>query len=624
MLECLSGFLLIALFLMVTTSYALPVSHTDSCSPNCTCVETEIKCSGVIPYTVPEPVKTVVLTWLKPTDFSPARFCYVSWKNVTDLIIESVISKELMYFHLVGGVFDCLNQIEAFRFSSGALYKFAETTFSGLTNLSTFDLSGCKMVLWEDVAKTLSVPSNFPNLERLILSQTGVHELLMLDNDFIEILSLRPIVYLDLSFTLLSWDFSDPGKLCDTLTYLKYEGAQVLHSEIFTKCNVCQSLQILDDSNDKFYKTLFQNVTCKNAIQYFRTVSPFFNNMRVLYMNSIVTGSEMFTTSNCFWVLWPGTQLTELHFAHNYLPNFDVKLYNTHLETIDLQHNKMESINKDAFRYLLSLQSLDLSHNNFGQSQDMSDTFSALFSRNENLTVIDLSANGLTSLPGTTFATNTDLRKLLLADNLLDQLTFNISHLVDLVVLDLRRNSIKSLNKVSRNYLDELYKRQVQNHSGAFVQILMNENPFSCSCDSLDFLQWFDSSPLFSASRCRYFCDSNGQHIAMGDDAVDASSDDCARIKRRRLMILLLSTLIPTGVFILILALVVCHKRRKSRMLNQRFRDGIQRLRRDTNRFPVFLSCSSDDSDLVKSHILRTLQVHHSLLYLNLRKQSVG
>ena len=276
---------------MVTTSFAAQHDRrvTDPCSANCTCMPTEINCRGVIPYTVPGPVKTVVLTGLKPTDFSPARFCYVSWENVTELIIESVLSTGLMYFHLVGRVFECLNQIEAFRFSSGALYSFGDTTFSGLSNLHTFDLSGCKMVLWEAVTSTLSVPSNFPDLKRLILSETGVHELLVLDEDFMKVLSFRPIAYLDLSFTLLNWDFSEPDKLCDTLTYLKYEGAQVLHSEKFTTSSVCQSLRTLDDSDDKFYKTLFQNLTCRNAIQYFRPVSPFFKSVRVLNMNSIVT-----------------------------------------------------------------------------------------------------------------------------------------------------------------------------------------------------------------------------------------------------------------------------------------------------------------------------------------------
>ena len=579
---------------------------------------TEINCRGVIPYTVPEPVKTVVLTGLKPTDFSPARFCYVSWKNVTELIIESVLSTGLMYFHLVGRVFECLNQIEAFRFSSGALYSFGDTTFSGLSNLHTFDLSGCKMVLWEAVTSTLSVPSNFPDLKRLILSETGVHELLVLNEDFMRVLSFRPLEYLDLSFTLLNWDFAEPGKLCDTLTYLKYERAEVLHSEKFTRSNVCQSLRTLDDSDNRFYKILFQNVTCRNAFQYFRYVSPFFNSVRVLYMNSFVTPTEMYTISNCLWVLWPSTQLTELHFAHNYLPNFDVALYNTKLETLDLGHNQMEYVSRKAFRYLTSLQSVDLSHNNLGQSQDMFDTLSALFSTNVNLTVLDLSANLITSLPKTTFAANTRLRNLLLADNLLDQITFNVSQLVDLNVLDLRGNSVKSLNPGSRVFLDELYERQVQNQSGAVVKVFFDGNPFDCSCDSLDFIHWFVKSPLFSATQHKYFCDSNGENVTMDDNAIKASSDDCTRIKRRRLMILLSSTLTSAAMVILIIALVVCHRRRKTMLLRRRFRDGIQRLQQDSNRFPVFVSYSSDDAELAKSQILRPFQVIYCLYFFKL------
>ena len=593
---------------MVTARFATPPNSTDPCTSNCTCMPNEMNCRGVIPYTVPEPIKTVVLTGLKPTDFSPARFCYVSWTNVKELIIESVLAVGLRYFHLEGRIFECLDQIETFRFSSGALYRVVDTTFSGLSNLNTFDLSGCKMLLWEDVASTLSVPSNFPNLKRLIFSQTGMHQLLVLDNEFIKALSLRPLEYLDLSFTLLNWDFSDPGKLCDTLTTLKYEGAQVLHSKEFANCSVCQSLRILD-SGDKFYKNLIQNVTCKNAIQYFRPISPFFNDMQVLYMNNIVTPAEMYSLRNCIWVLWPHTQLTELHFAHNYLPNFDVELYNTKLETLNLGHNQMKSVGRKAFRFLVSLETLDLSDNILGQSQAMFDTFSTLFSRNANLTNLDLSGNLITSLPSATFATNTNLEHLVLADNLLEQVRLNMSQLVDLKILDLKDNSIKSLNKASRDFLDELYEKQSQNHNGSFVQVLLDGNPFDCSCDSLDFVYWFAESPMFISTRHKYFCSSNDQQVTMDGDAINAATEDCARIKRRRLMIQLLSTLTPAAMIATIIALLVCHRRRKIMLLRKRFRDGIQKLREDFSRFPVFVSYSSDDAELAKSQILRTFQV---------------
>ena len=526
-----------------------------------------------------------------------------------ELIIESIFAKGLMYFHLVGRVFECLNQLEAFRFSSGALYTFENTTFSGLSSLTTFDLSGCKMVLWEAVTSTLSVPSNFPNLKRLILSETGVHELHALDEEFMRVLAIRPLEYLDLSFTLLNWDFSDPGKLCDTLTYLKYRGAQVLHSEKFTRSSVCKSLRILDDSDDTFYKTLFQNVTCRNAIMYFKPTSPFFNNMKVLYLNDVVTPSTMLTLIGCVWFLYPGTHLTELHFAHNYVPNFDVELYNSALETLHLEHNQMVSVSRKTFRFLWSLQTLDLSNNILGRSKGMYDTFSTIFSGNANLANLDLSGNMITSLPRTTFASNTNLRQLVLADNMLEQISFNMSQLVDLEILDLKDNSIKSLNKASRDFLGELYEKQSPNHNRPFVQVLLDGNPFDCSCDSLDFVYWFAESPMFISTRHKYFCNSNDQQVTMDGDAINAATEDCARIKRRRLMIQLLSTLTPAAMIATIIALFVCHRRRKIMLLRKRFRDGIQKLQEDFSRFPVFVSYSSDDAELAKSQILRTFQV---------------
>ena len=106
---------------------------------------------------------------------------------------------------------------------------------------------------------------------------------------------------------------------------------------------------------------------------------------------------------------------------------------------------------------------LDLSHNKLSEQLV---TFSALFKRNINLRVLNLSSNRhtLSNIPADTLESKVHLKGLWMVKNRFQQIHFNMSHLVNLSVPDLRHNEIKTLDKASQTILETLHDKQIKRY----------------------------------------------------------------------------------------------------------------------------------------------------------------
>ena len=60
----------------------------------------------------------------------------------------------------------------------------------------------------------------------------------------------------------------------------------------------------------------------------------------------------------------------------------------------------------------------------------------------------------------------------------------------------------------------------------------LRDNPFSCQCDSLDFLQWFIDSPVFDKTRDQYNCEIDDLSVPMFVEAVEVAQKDCVKLRR--------------------------------------------------------------------------------------------
>ena len=583
-------------------------------SQNCTYNKGSLSCKGYIPTKVPSTVNRIVLTEVNPNEFHRGRFCNVSWSHVIEFVIASVDSAT-PYFDFTDGVFDCLSKIHSFEFSSTLLRNYSPNTFSGLSNVTHFSLVGCKTIHWKDLHRLLAVPRNLPKLAHLILSGSGIYdEELNLNQGLINSLSKRPIISLDFSHTCLLYNFSKADQLCQSLTTLSDAGAHSDKSERFMKNRVCHSLRVLDNSDSQYLRDRFQNVKCFDTSHGLFFTAPFFEAVRSVYIDKFATKEVKFRMRNCSFFLFNETLVREVHSSYNHFKDLDAELINDKLEILNFSHNSIKMINPNALKNLSSLTVLDLSHNKLSQPLV---TFSELFKYNIKLKVVHLSSNRLSNISADTFESNVHLKELWMVKNRFQQIHFNITHLVNLSVLDLRHNEIKTLDKASQTILETLYDKQIERYdsvndhnSNHVVKMLLQGNPFSCECEYLSFVQWFAESPIFSTSKDTYQCQIRGRSVQMGESAVNAAKQDCARIEREKLTLLLSVTLPPLCISLTVSVTIVFYKRHKKKLLNQRFQSGIKRLRENGTLFPVFLSYSSDDAQLVKRHMLQQFQVN--------------
>ena len=589
-------------------------SQFTACPTNCSCVSTTltVTCNDTIPDAVPDDIVEVVLEKLTVLTLIPRIFCDVTWPNVRTLFL----SFGPPLYELRELSFDCLDQIQALAMRNFRFWMIPTTgVFHGFTNVTTLDVSQ-NYLSTPTITRLFTDRSSFPQLRNLSLSQSQYP--LHVDQDFIDSLSSRALELLDLSKEYaITFDFNNYSELCQTLQTI------ILHdSPIITKqlpWNLCDSLQYVDLSGNQDVTQRLKQ--CDGAYAYLRIYR--FLVAKTMRLDRVMNDDRGYATSNCQVGITNSVRVRELYFSHNYIPDFQILFGGDrnfdNLEYINLSNNHIKTINPDAFRYLPSLLTIDLSFNNLNEMPGLEDTFKSLFRWNENLTSIDLSSNGLSYLPDEGFLLNANLAEIRLSQNLFTQVSINVSNIHKLQLLDLRYNKIQYLDAKSRQkveFLNDYDKRGPQfNHDNTKLQLLLEGNPFTCKCEALQFLQWFVTSPIFNLS---YTCDVDGRTILMTQQAVHEASEDCERPIRRRRNIAL-STVLPAAAIATIVAMVIIlYRRRKRRLEQQKFDDTLRLIREELIGYEhtVFLSCSSVDREFVNHHIRKPMQVRPLKLFL--------
>ena len=290
---------------------------------------------------------------------------------------------------------------------------------------------------------------------------------------------------------------------------------------------------------------------------------------------------------------------------------FDVEVILKHnnIQYIDLSFNGMEAISPKLFSNMLQLTNVDLSMNklfNMGQN-----SFSELFAQNLLLEEVNLSGNNLYEIPVNMFAHNRAIEYLDLSSNALQQISFEIKQLLNLSELKMSKNLITYLDAASRNRLDDLYNlkcKQSCNHSSFTVDL--QENPFSCGCESLEFIEWFISSPMFDESRSMYSCKFDGQEYAMDTDALAVAKYEC-ELPGLRLKRILFGVLIPIAALCLLSFCSYCvYKVVQKRRQSQDYEERRQLLHEyPDEKIPVFLSYSPNDRCIALKYLLEPLSV---------------
>ena len=602
------------------------VLETAVCDKTDNCVYSSflMRCKGTIPVTIPHGVTEVELEELRPEKLVENAFCQISWTNVSKLAISCFESTCSVKFDISEAVFHCLENLTHMKLQYDVLTNFSSDTFSGLQNLVSLDLSGCLRLCTPALVTALTNTTSLPKLSSLILVNIGnVFCSLEIIQTLVDILGVRNLTLINLSGSSIRLVNPDMAPLCDTLKTVNLSYSDLVKSSIFRSVNYCNSLRILDVTGMKLPKipplpgfinlTNFHIVANNSAGPFRGFFRPFFRRLSTVYANSVISRDHVIYLQNCSLLVTAPNDLNTLEVCGYNFVNFDLVINLTYndLKYLKISNNNMASIGANVFKYLKLLKGISLANNKLSRASSFHKTFTNLFRSNELLLEIDLSNNELNDLPSGTFALTTLLERVCLSGNRFQEITFDIDHLVNLKLLDMRNNSVTSLNAASRNSLDRLYEKlRTKNDTGDF-QIDLRENPFTCVCKSKSFLKWFVNSPIFSTTRDEYHCQAGETILPMNEEAIREAEEDCERPIRRRRILILSSVLPVCGLLILIIIMIRLVKYRKKTLMQQQFEDRVRLIQEGELgcTFPVFLSYSNDDANFVDIHILRPLKV---------------
>lgn len=168
------------------------------------------------------------------------------------------------------------------------------------------------------------------------------------------------------------------------------------------------------------------------------------------------------------------------------------------LRSLILNDNRLVLIHPEAFSVPGSpLQELSL-RSSLHNYTSLTDLITALrWGQLTNLQRLDLSANHLVLLPPGMFSPLPNLQRLRLSENSLAAVyNSTFSGAERLLELDLSRNAIRGLSVEGLRELERL----------AGVRLLLSHNPYVCTCETEELVNWLNSSRVRVADVEKLFC----------------------------------------------------------------------------------------------------------------------
>ncbi|KAL3851922.1 hypothetical protein ACJMK2_015617 [Sinanodonta woodiana] len=157
---------------------------------------------------------------------------------------------------------------------------------------------------------------------------------------------------------------------------------------------------------------------------------------------------------------------------------FDSLLY------LDLSNNHCSELSFTFFHYFPRLVTLLVSNNMLGEVVSR-DEDAQIFKKLNTLQHLDLSNNRINSLNKNIFSGLVSINILNISQNLLDTFLVNIGHMNNLKVLDLSQNMLQVVQDSVRIALNDIASMTTEN-----VYVNLSHNQLSCTCLTSNFLIW--------------------------------------------------------------------------------------------------------------------------------------
>ncbi len=210
----------------------------------------------------------------------------------------------------------------------------------------------------------------------------------------------------------------------------------------------------------------------------------------------------------CPILIYPPDLLVYFNLSHNNLQRIRCPFLGMHnLRVFDCTSCRLREISIDMVKqkYSPNIEMLNLGDNIL---REVVDSFPEIFSEAFRLRWLDLSKNQIEILPYKSFERMQQIEELTLSNNLITgKLHLNISKLLTLKLLDISFNQITRISLKFSEELDALASNSKN------IRLKMDGNPLSCSCDSIDFLEWFQNTNVIIINKGNLTCHNSNQFL---------------------------------------------------------------------------------------------------------------
>ncbi|KAL3888229.1 hypothetical protein ACJMK2_000604 [Sinanodonta woodiana] len=637
--------------LIMYVSILLTVLSTCEANSTCTVNGIHYICKNIatktdFPLVIPTNIRKVTLMGTNElASFPGERFNHPTWANVLELSILEFTNIE----HIKEGFLIGLEQLKFLSISSCTyLYEIDQGIFLSTPNVEALHLDGDTRLNLSRVETALT--DKLINLRYLsLIGIKAVKQHVVLEDTFLRALRGKNLTYLDIS--RVKSIIIKQAIVQELLANLKYLNLSYSAPALPTEMNIdasflSQNIEVFDLTGMQYTMLNYlikggerriQNTDIPKATYVFiqgvnNPDTPVSVNVRLRFKNCGIKVPKMLDVSK--------SGLKHLNISY-------IGICLGHeLETLNLASNNMEYISQDVLSIFPSLQIIDLSNNHLNNMQDMED-FSNTFTKNKDLEIVFLRNNHLTFVPSNLFFYNSKLRIIDLSENELVYFNLNLYSAENLMLIDLRRNRLKSFSASMMVQFEELrWKQNTKNSTKTYVTtvllkqfqdknligkryrygynasediefeesqssiqqyVMINilENRFVCDCDTLVFMEWILFKTIDIINKTLLSCKYGNNEKMLNNELLQMLQTDCQLASSISIGV---ASSIAIIISIFTFAITI-RLRRKSDRRNQDFDNLKQEILKENIHFEslVFLSYCSRDAQIVDENILPSL-----------------
>ena len=186
------------------------------------------------------------------------------------------------------------------------------------------------------------------------------------------------------------------------------------------------------------------------------------------------------------------------------------------LRTLDMSHGTIVRLTPQLVDFP-NLQNFNISHNKIQTA-----SLEIICAGSPNLVDFDASCNRLRNIAPSTFSNNPNIAHIKLSGNALFEVELELRNLTRLKSLSLNSNSLTRLTNTFVTELEHLSRRT------NFTFDIRN-NSFVCSCESVEFVRWIQTTNVDVVSKDKLSCTLNNRVVRLIRVSLDELEEECRR-----------------------------------------------------------------------------------------------